>query len=233
VPLFCRHNRFEASCPICSREKAPAPRARPSTARTRSGTQRRPQAGLVTKRVARAADDGYRSPLAPGLKATADAERLAQALALTTEALEARDVLTLDEAAEAAFGDPAAIAGWSPPEDGPGWTPQRRFERWYDRLRLPGVTRADRFAFLVALGPTYELEAGALFFDVKGNDATTLAAKRLLNSGDALLLERRAKDLADATGVPLAALDRGLALWDGTDPLPAPPHPGVLAALRL
>ncbi len=32
---------------------------------------------MVTRRVARAADDGYRSPLAPGLRATADAERLA------------------------------------------------------------------------------------------------------------------------------------------------------------
>jgi hypothetical protein len=227
VPLFCRHNRFEASCPICSREKAPAPRARPSTARARTGTQRRPQAGLVTKRVARAADDGYRSPLAPGLKATADAERLAQALALATEALD-REPLGLEQAAAEVFGDAAVIVGWTPPVEAPGWTPQRRFERWYDRLRLPGITRAQRFAFLVALG----MEADALHFDVKGNDAATLAAKRLLNSGDALLLERRARELAEAAGVPLAALDRALVLWDGSDPLAAEPHPGAQAALK-
>ena len=46
------------------------------------------------------------------------------------------------------------------------------------------------------------------------DDATTQAAKRALLSGDRMLLERRARDLARATGVPLAALDRGLALWD-------------------
>ncbi len=51
----------------------------------------------------------------------------------------------------------------------------------------------ERFAFLVALGPTEDLEAGALHFDTKANDATTLAAKRALNSGDAMLLERRAR----------------------------------------
>ena len=37
--------------------------------------------------MARAADDGYRSPLAPGLRATADAERLAAALAAAAERL--------------------------------------------------------------------------------------------------------------------------------------------------
>ena len=78
-----------ANCPICSREleselKAKAPprpqRARgsaPATGRPRGSA---PLAGVVTRRVARAADDGYRSPLAPGLRATADAERLAAAL---------------------------------------------------------------------------------------------------------------------------------------------------------
>ncbi len=32
-------------------------------------------------------------------------------------------------------------------------------------------------------------------------------------SGDKLLLERRARELADACKVPLGALDRGLAVW--------------------
>ena len=42
----------------------------------------------------------------------------------------------------------------------------------------------------------------------------TQGAKRALLSGDRMLLERRARDLARAAGVPLAALDRGLAWWD-------------------
>ena len=34
----------------------------------------------MTRKLARAANDGYRNPLVPGLRATADAERLAIAL---------------------------------------------------------------------------------------------------------------------------------------------------------
>ncbi len=68
------------------------------------------------------------------------------------------------------------------------------------------------------------------------DDATTLAAKRALVSGDRMLLERRAKDLADAADLPIAALDRGLAVW-GTPTQPVDltqePLPGVAAALGL
>src|SRR3954470_926852 len=99
MPVFCRHNRLTANCPICSREaeadlasKAP-PRSRPprvsarkpTAARARTGAGR--SGGVVTRRLARAADDGYRSPLAPGLRATADAERLAAALTAAAERL--------------------------------------------------------------------------------------------------------------------------------------------------
>jgi hypothetical protein len=230
VPLFCRHNRFEASCPICSPAKAPASRTRTTTA-GKPSQPRRPQ-NLKTRKLARATDDGYRNELVPGIKATADAERLAQALQLAVDELDARPALEPAQAAELAFGDAGVIASWTPPAGDTGWTPQRRFDRWFDRLRLPGTTRAQRFAFLVALGPSRDLEANALHLDVKGDDPTTLAAKRLLNSGDALLLERRAKALADAAEVPVAALDRGFALWDGTTPLDAEPHPGARRALR-
>jgi hypothetical protein len=188
---------------------------------------------VVTRKLARATDDGYRNELVPGIKATADAERLAQALAIAVDRLDDRAELSLEEAAELAFGDAGAIAGWTPPQGDASWTPERRFDRWFDRLRLPNTTRAQRFAFLVALGPTHALEAGALHFDAKGDDPSTLAAKRALNSGDALLLDRRAKALAEAAGVPVAALDTALALWDGTEPLDVPPHPGAAAALRL
>ena len=58
----------------------------------------------------------------------------------------------------------------------------------------------------------------------------------MLQSGDRMLLERRARDLAAAAGLPLEALDRGLAVW-GTpgahvDLAAEPPAP-VRAALGL
>ena len=171
---------------------------------------------MTTRKLVRATDDGYRHELLPGVKATADAERLAAALTAAAERHALREPLELEDAAALAFGDAAKVAGWTPPAETPGWTPQRRFERWFDRLRLPGTTRGQRYRFLLALG----LEPGALFFDVKGDDPTTLAAKRLLNSGDSMLLERRAAALAEATGVPIGALDEGLTLWEGTDDLP-------------
>ena len=78
------------------------------------------------------------------------------------------------------------------------WTPERRFGRVFERLALPGFTRAMRYDLLTALGAAdiYPLEADALHF--ADDDATTDAAKRLLVSGDRMLLERRARDLADA-----------------------------------
>jgi hypothetical protein len=98
VPSFCRHNRLIQNCPICAREqevelrpvvsssqprasqaRAPvAPRAaRPGTRVSRPGTP----TGVRVRRLARGADDGYRSWLVPGLKSSADAERLADELA--------------------------------------------------------------------------------------------------------------------------------------------------------
>jgi len=99
VPTFCRHNRLIQNCPICSKEQSielrpivtsSAPRTtqpRPSTARpdrARTGSPGRSggsSSGLTVRRVARGADDGYRSPLVIGLKSSTDAERLADELA--------------------------------------------------------------------------------------------------------------------------------------------------------
>jgi hypothetical protein len=268
MPMFCRHNRLTANCPICSRElqaelpKAP-PRARTSS-RSGSGSAS-PRRGVVTRKLARAADDGYRNPLVPGVRATADAERLAAALAAAAARLEppgpypeVADEPDIEEATWLAFllalagpeapelqaaireGRPRWADGEVPELPGPrgrtarayrawveragsqaaafrgddAWTPERRFARVFERLALPGFGRAARFDLLTALGAAgrYDLRAGELGFGV-GEDATTEAAKRVLVSGDTLLLERRARDLAAACGVPLAALDRGLAMW--------------------
>jgi len=299
VSLFCRHNRLTANCPICSREQQEELRAKapPSPARTRSsaGSAKRGgsgsagrRSGVVTRRVARAADDGYRSALAPGLRATTDAERLARALTAATERLtppgpypELAEVADIEQATWLAFlvalAGPeapelqqallAAPPAWEDgvPDDLPadrrrtaeayrawagragsqqaaftgdaGWSPERRFARVFERLSLPGFGRARRFDLLSALGAAgrYELTAGELFLGGE-DDPATLAAKRLLVSGDRLLLERRARELAEACRLPLAAFDRGLAVW-GTPNAPvdreAEPPDSVLAALAL
>ena len=94
------------------------------------------------------------------------------------------------------------------------WSAERRFDRVYERLALPGIDRAVRFDLLVTLGCTgvYELNANSLHLG--GADVVTLAAKRILGIGDPLLLERRAGELAAALGAPLQALDLGFFNWE-------------------
>jgi hypothetical protein len=115
-----------------------------------------------------------------------------------------------------AGGAQAAFSGDS------SWTPTRRFERLFERLALPGLTRAGRFELLVLLGALgmYELEADSLHLGVaRGaatNDPTTLAAKRVFAIGDAINLERRAAALASACALEVGALE--LALWNFFSP---------------
>jgi hypothetical protein len=83
VPTFCRHNRFVENCPICTPPTASTSGRRPAT-RSRSSTQskRRSAGGVHVRQVARSADDGFRSPLVPGLKREDDARRFAAELAV-------------------------------------------------------------------------------------------------------------------------------------------------------
>jgi hypothetical protein len=290
--LFCRHNRLTSKCPICSREldaelkaKAPSRPARPRARAAAGATAGRRSPGVVTRRVARAADDGYRNPLAPGLRATADAEKLAAALAWAAERLEppgphpaVAEEPELEEALWLAFllalVDPAATElhaaivagrpGWASGElpdipgadprtvpayrawversgsqaqaflGEPGWSPERRFGRVFERLALPGLGRTARYELLntLAAAGRCPLEADALHFG-KEDDATTVAAKRLLVSGDRMLLERRAAELARACGVRLGALDRALAAWGEGEAPSAEPPAGIRSALGL
>jgi hypothetical protein len=291
VPAFCRHNRFLANCPICSREQAAAAPARPARTRSagapasRSGATSRRSTGLRTRKLAREAEDGYHSELVPGVKATADAERLARSLADAAARLEYPGpyealatepdleeatwlafllALTGPDAPELQAAVLAAHPAWASGEE-PGldpartravgayrawagragsqaaaitgeaaWSPQRRFGRIFDRLALPGFGRAARFELLSALGAAglYPLEAASLHLG--GDDPTTVAAKRALVSGDVLLLERRAAALAEAAGIPVAALDRGLARWNAPGRAPAGdgPEPPALGRVR-
>ena len=138
---------------------------------------------------------------------------------------QARAIAAYRQWAERAGSQAAGFRGES------DWSPQRRFARVFERLALPGLGRGPRFELLATLGAAglYELEAATLQLSA-GNDATTQAAKRALQSGDMMLLERRARDLAAACELPLAALDRGLALWD--DPAADVPDEEPTAALR-
>jgi alpha-glutamyl/putrescinyl thymine pyrophosphorylase-like protein len=105
----------------------------------------------------------------------------------------------------------------------PEWTPQRRFERVFERLALPGFGRVGRYDLLVTLGRLglYELRGDSLHLSTRASgpmraDPTPEAAKRVLGIGDTLLVERRALALAEALSVPLEALD--LALWNWSLP---------------
>jgi hypothetical protein len=92
------------------------------------------------------------------------------------------------------------------------WTPERRFDRVFERLSLPGFGRPGRYELLVSLGRLglVELQPAALKFS---DDAATLAAKRVFGIGDTVLLERRARALADAVQLPIEALDLALSNW--------------------
>jgi hypothetical protein len=314
MPTFCRHNRFVERCPICSKtlpgrapSTAASPRARPST-RSRSGgegAQRRGGRGegVRIQREVRAADDGYRSELVPGLRASSDALRLVEeiafasgrlialateppglygearglaeedleratwmcflivylcplegedpfagiriALAATPRELPDLDGISLGPRTSheprrgadtliayrewVARGGRASVAAQAGAETegsqaiaftgDPGWSAQRRFERVFERLALPGFARAGRYELLVVLGRLglYELQPDSLQLagapGLSAEDLTTLGAKRVFGIGDPLLLERRAAALAQAVQVPVETLDLALANW--------------------
>ncbi|MEA2183361.1 MAG: hypothetical protein QOF69_2546 [Solirubrobacteraceae bacterium] len=230
--------------------------------------------------MSQAADDGYRSQLVAGLKASADAERLATELSFadarlaelaadppgiyaeiaaepdpeealwlafltaylcptggddpfaaiaaarvpwasgelpnldvgvgyrtSRESIDAdRTVLAYRAWAQRAGSQQAAFAGEA------AWTPERRFDRVFERLALPGFGRPGRYELLVSLGRlgSVDLRPSSLQFT---DDATTVAAKRVFGIGDKMLLERRARDLADALELPIEALDLALFNW--------------------
>jgi hypothetical protein len=101
----------------------------------------------------------------------------------------------------------------------PAWTPQRRFERLFERLALPGFGRMGRYDLLITLGRLglYGLRADSLHLGTRtspiASDPTPPAAKRVFGIGDPLHIERRATTLAQAVSTPIEALDLALANW--------------------
>jgi hypothetical protein len=125
----------------------------------------------------------------------------------------ARTLVAYRHWAEQGSGQAGAFVG------DPAWGPERRFERVFERLALPGFGRMGRYDLLVTLGGLglYELRADSLHLSGVGglssSDLTTLAAKRLFAIADPIHLERRAAALAQAISVPIEALDLALANW--------------------
>ncbi len=125
----------------------------------------------------------------------------------------------------------------------PAWPDQRRFDRAFERLSLPGFGRAARFDLLVTLGRlgVYEVRPWSLQLAADPLDPTVVASKRVLGIGDPLLLQRRAVELVGAVGVPIEALDLALTNWSrpegeritagATVGVPAPLRERVGAAL--
>lgn len=327
VQTFCRHNRFIQRCPICRETVpglAAAPRrglAKPggkrdgasaglngaATAKASPGTPsplRRMARGtgraapeVRVRHEVRAQDDGYRCELVPGLRSSADAERLATEIGFSSGRLlrltaappgvygEARDCDDIEQATWmcfiCAYVSPlqgvhpfagirqALVHSWASGElpdlqDVPlgprsshdparggetleayrrfaahagsqerafageaEWTPQRRFERVFERLALPGFGRVGRYDLLVTLGRLglYELRADSLHLATRSprapsdtSDQTLQAAKRVFGIGDPLLLERRAQTLAQAISTPIEALDLALGNWGQPTP---------------
>jgi hypothetical protein len=110
MPSFCRHNHLIQNCPICSREQhvelrpvvsSSAPRSAQARSEASPRAPGRPRApvrpasgnraarpGVRVRRLVRGSDDGYRSPLVPGLKSSDEAQRLAEDIALGATRLE-------------------------------------------------------------------------------------------------------------------------------------------------
>jgi hypothetical protein len=95
VSKFCRHGTPVERCPICvasvqeEARRPPPPRPRRSASDTRPRSQISSRGGLTVRREARSDDDGYRSALAPGLRSSADARRLASEIGFASARLAA------------------------------------------------------------------------------------------------------------------------------------------------
>ena len=114
----------------------------------------------------------------------------------------------------------AAYRGWAPRHGGSqaaaltgddNWSAERRFQRVFERLSLPGFPRAGRFELLVSLGRLGLVDASPPDLQLgEASDAAVIAAKRVFGIGERFLMERRAADLAAESDVPLDAFDLAL-----------------------
>ena len=114
----------------------------------------------------------------------------------------------------------AAYRAWAPRHGGSqtaaltgddNWSPERRFQRVFERLSLPGFGRAGRFELLVSLGRMGLVDLSPPDLQLgEAGDPAVIAAKRVFGIGERFLMERRAADLAAEADVPLDAFDLAL-----------------------
>lgn len=122
-----------------------------------------------------------------------------------------------------------AYRAWAAPRGGQmpalegeeSWSLQHRYDRAFERLGLPGFGRPNRLEFLVLIHRLgfVELEPWTLHLgSASPTDPVSLAAKRILGIGDPVLLQRRQRDLAHETDVPVEALDLAFFNWAAPAP---------------
>jgi hypothetical protein len=107
-------------------------------------------------------------------------------------------------------GQIAGIAGEE------SWTLQHRYDRAFERLGLPAFGRPHRVEFLVVLHHLglVDLDPWTMHLSAAApTDPVALAARRILGIADPVLLQRRQRELAHATGVPVEALDLAFFNW--------------------
>lgn len=167
---------------------------------------------MTVRRLDRAGDDGYDNELLPGLRASADAARLAWELvaaAARLDALADAPPVTLDDLLPGAPAAAELIAGAT--------TPEARFDRAYERLARTGMKRAERVRALIeahARGLLPEVSPWTLrLADAPASDPVLVGAKRALGIGDPVLLQRRLRALCTACEVPVAAAEQALERW--------------------
>lgn len=91
------------------------------------------------------------------------------------------------------------------------WTAERRFQRVFERLSLPGFARSGRFELLVSLGRLGLVDVSPPDLQLgESADPAVIAAKRVFGIGERFLLERRVADLAAEAEIPLDAFDLAL-----------------------
>jgi hypothetical protein len=100
------------------------------------------------------------------------------------------------------------------------WTLQHRYDRAFERLALPGFGRPNRMELLILVHRLglVELDPWTLHLGAAAaTDPVALAAKRILGIGDPVLLQRRQRELASETGVPVEAVDLAFYNWASPD----------------
>ena len=119
---------------------------------------------------------------------------------------------------------PGAYRGWAARagsqstalEGDPLWAPERRFDRGFERLALPGFGRAQRYELLTVLRHLAVLDVRPTSLQLLGEqtDPTVVAAKRAFGIGIGMELRQRVTRLASELDVPIEALDLALVNWN-------------------